>query len=347
MADCPHCKDNTQVEGLLPGEETTCFWCGKKMINASRPNSQARPASPGNLKTLSSTSPAISRLPVTQPTTDDGPEMEEGSFLNRLFNLDPVSAAALFCGCLALLFASLPYLTFLTKPLSALGLLIGIVGCLLPALRKQSDLLLPGVISALCLFVLLFVGSWPKGLPSPPPALASVPLNREKGTGQNIVEGSWVDASTHAIHHHDLIAKIINVRIEPVEMKSESQKMVTNEKYMVIRLFVGMKGILIKHVPYEPWADSAKGPSRHQPVLTDDQDRSYPQKTFPAEWKIGNASDEEPIFLIPGESFMEILVFPVPPAGMEYMRLKLPAAALGQAGDFQFQIPRTLVENAK
>jgi hypothetical protein len=346
MADCPHCKDNTQVEGLLPGEETTCFWCGKKMINVLPAVSRAKPASPGYLKTHPSKTSAVSRMPVTQQTEDHDDEMEGGSFLHRLFRLDPVAAGALFCGCMAFLFASLPYVNMLTKPLSAIGLLIAIVGCLLPAFQKQSDVWLPGVISALCLFVLLFVGSWPKGSPSALPARASVPLNQEEGVGQHIDEGSWVDASTHAFHLHDLEAKIISARVEGVDLNSEAQKNVTPEKYLVIRMLVKMNGVVFKYVPYEPWADSAKKPSAHQPLLTDDQDRTYHQKTFAGEGKLGNGGDR-PKFLTPGRSFEEILVFPVPPANMEYLRLKLSATALGQSGDFQLQIPRSMLEDTK
>jgi hypothetical protein len=39
-----------------------------------------------------------------------------------------------------------------------------------------------------------------------------------------------------------------------------------------------------------------------------------------------------------------VLVFPVPPGDIEYLRLRLPASAFGLTGEFRFQLPRGMIK---
>jgi hypothetical protein len=41
----------------------------------------------------------------------------------------------------------------------------------------------------------------------------------------------------------------------------------------------------------------------------------------------------------------EVLLYPVAAAKAEYLRLELPASAFGEAGEFRFQIPRSMIVN--
>src|SRR5438270_399873 len=109
------------------------------------------------------------------PPDEDDPD-DTASFLGRLRQLDVTTATALCCGSVALFVASVPSVSFLTKPLSALGLLLGLLGVLLNARRhKGLNLTLAGAGSALCLFVVLFVGVWPfPGDPGPLPAAMAI-----------------------------------------------------------------------------------------------------------------------------------------------------------------------------
>ncbi len=51
--------------------------------------------------------------------------------------------------------------------------------------------------------------------------------------------------------------------------------------------------------------------------------------------------------LNPGHQVKEVLVFPVPPADVEYLRLTLPASAFGLSGEFRFQVSRGMIQAPK
>ena len=68
---------------------------------------------------------------------------ESTSVVTQLRQVDVGTAAALALGGVALLTASIPDLAFLTKPLSGVGLLLGIVGGVVPAVKKHRNVALP------------------------------------------------------------------------------------------------------------------------------------------------------------------------------------------------------------
>ncbi len=254
MADCQFCKDNSAAKDLLPGEETTCFWCGRRItgrdktapapdkVSKSAPvptkgfdkpkktplpehppiedgfddddipdeelvdefddeeDEVAPPAmGPGTARQLvppKFTGPA--RLRPSEPEDDD-PLEEDTSLLGRLRKLDTPTASAFFCGTVALLFASVPGMSLLTKPLSAVGLVVAVFGSLLPARSRRADVRFPSFVTGLCILVFLFAGSWPRGSTPPPPPLVSVPRDKSTSAAQVLDEGAWVDAASGSI----------------------------------------------------------------------------------------------------------------------------------------------------
>ena len=113
--------------------------------------------------------------------------------------IDGKAAVAFLCGAGALCFASIPLLSWFTKPLSAVGLIIGFFGCWLPARRQRADLWLPGAIVGLSALVLIFRGDRPRPAPAPPAPLVAISLDPEVADRQPIEESHWTDASTHAV----------------------------------------------------------------------------------------------------------------------------------------------------
>src|SRR5439155_11017498 len=83
------------------------------------------------------------------------------SFRTRLRGMGAGTALAMLCSTVALFLASVPSLSYLTKPLSAVGLVIGLLAGVLPALLNKKGLGFPLTMTGLCLVVLLGVGSWP------------------------------------------------------------------------------------------------------------------------------------------------------------------------------------------
>lgn len=360
------------AHGRSPGKETTCFWCGERLPGVVQPQRpavpKAKPAKPVEVPRETPGLWAEAPLPAAPPNptaaaslpnmvrlrneVDPAVEQEgEGelvpgtSLTAELRNLDVAAAAAFFIGSLALFLASVPGVSFLTKPLSLVGLLLAVFGSLLPALRRSANLGLPAFITGLSLIVLLFVGSWPKGPPPPPPPIVATALNRGTGTSQAAKEDEWVDASTSAIVRDFLRVQIVSARVAGVEVKTRSSKFITKDKFLQIRLRATVEGALFKVLSYEPWNDTAKGPSKNQPVLLDDAKRLYVQHAFSGDLKVVS-NREEGDYVTNGRALDDILVYPVPDPNIEYLRLKLPAAAFGQDGDFRFHIPRAMMEYA-
>jgi hypothetical protein len=275
------------------------------------------------------------------------PEREEAeqasSLATQLRRLDIGTAAAFALGSVALLTASIPGLELLTKPLAGVGLLLGIILGVVPAVRKQTNLVLPGITCGLCLFVLLLVGSWPRvSPPAPRPAMAIRLHKAGMVAPRPVEEEEWLPADEFAYRTSNLQVQVVSVQVGPVDLRGPGKSGPTQENYLTIHLRVTDEGVLFREkVPYETWADEGGAPSKHPPELTDNQERIYPQKTFDANVKIGGRAYAG---ALAPPAMNELLVFPAPQNGIEHLRLKLPASAFGVPGEFRFQIPKSMIE---
>lgn len=266
---------------------------------------------------------------------------EPSSWLDRLRSIDFGSALALLCFGVALLLVSFYELEAFVKPIAALGLLAGLLGGVLPALWRRSNVVLPFLTSILCLLVLLFVGSWPSAFSSAP-SLMTISLKQGGRVARQAASADdWIDASANAVKRGDVRVDIVSVQVGPVDLKQNSAVTASTERYLTIRVRVSNEGVLFQQTPYEPWADRASSPSKNPPVLTDNQGRTYNQKTFEAGRKVVGRADGD--ILNPGHQVKEVLVYPVPPRDVEYLQLMLPASAFGLTGEFRFQIPRSMI----
>jgi hypothetical protein len=281
---------------------------------------------------------AMAESPFCKATVDA--DDEPLSLLERLRALDFGSALAFLCFGVSLLFGSFYQTEFLIKPIAALGLLAGLLGGVLPALWRKRSAVLPLLLSVPCLLVLFFLGSWPSS--NSAPKLVTISL-KGKGMATHQAAGpdDWVDASTNAAKRGDVRLDIVSVQIGPVDLKQKASTTASPERYLTIHLRITDEGILFQPTPYEPWADLAGSPSKHTPALTDNQGRTYEQKTFESGWTV--AGRREGDALNPGHQVKDVLVYPVPAGDVEYLRLTLPASALGRSGEFRFQIPRSMI----
>jgi hypothetical protein len=366
MSQCPFCADPVGAKGLLPEGENTCPVCGNEIgAAAAAPSSSAyqpaaregwestnrREAAAPSSSAYQPAVPGVTPRPrnlnnvADKPRTPAPPaETEQTSaFAGQLRKLDIGTAAAFALGSVGLLTASISGLEFLTKPLSGAGLLVGLVGGVVPAAMKHASLVLPGITCGLCLFVLLLVGDWPRvGAPAPRPAMV---ITLHKGgmvRPRPVEEDEWVDASSAAFRTSDIQVQVVSVQLGPVNLRVSEKNWQSPENYLTIRLRVTDEGVLFREkVPYETWADEAGAPSKHPPELMDNQERVYPQKTFDANTKIGGRPYADGLS---PPAMTELLVFPAPQQGIEYLRLKLPGAAFGIAGEFRFQIPKSMIE---
>lgn len=379
MAECPNCKDKVGANNFLPFPEAACPVCGKQALSppASEPWwVSAAPLEPINTKTAPATAekkrPVIAQptppepavvtqanepkaaptvtppspraapsKPLLPPPNVSAGDDEPLSWLERLRTLDVGSALAFLCFSVALLGCSFTSLELFIKPLAALGLLAGLVGGTLSALRRGKNVLFPLLLSILCLLVLLFLGRWPS-TSSPPPRLVTVSLRQEGMSAHEAIrDDEWVSAAANAVKRGDVRVQIVSAQLGPVDLKRDSSSMVSPARYLFLRVRVSYEGVIFQQTPYDPWTDRADVPSKHPPSLTDDQGRTYAQQTFAQGWKVVGRADLDA--LNPGHQVKEVLVYPVPPSDVQYLRLLLPGSAFGLPGDFRFQIPRSMI----
>jgi hypothetical protein len=273
-------------------------------------------------------------------------EAEEApaTFASRLRKLDGGSVAAFLCGSVGLLLASLPPLNLVTKPLSGLGLLIGLGTSVWPAWKQEKPLGLPIAICGLCLFTLLFMGKVPSvHTPAAPLSVAVLlkPPPKAMAVHLPVHHDEWVDASTHAMQTRDLRVQIASVQFAQIKLKDGKREFLSPQKCLAIQLLIGYHGAAVQRLDYEPWADIADAPSKNPPVLTDASSRTYPQMKFEAATRV--AGRGEHLFLTTGRQVRETLIFAVPGTPTEDLRLRLPAAAFGLEGEFRFRIPRAMM----
>ncbi len=100
-----------------------------------------------------------------------------------------------------------------------------------------------------------------------------------------------------------------------------------------------------RKVNFDPWGNSNFGEARQKPSLTDNLNNAYSLRAFEADTQI--VDHERPKSLYPKLYADDFLVFEVPRANVEFLRLELPAAAFGGTGTLRFQIPKAMIEQKK
>jgi hypothetical protein len=255
--------------------------------------------------------------------------------------------ASFLLGCVAFLVGGVLHVGLLTLALGLLGLLIGLMGLLFLSLtRGRWPLPVAGLaVSLPAVLVPIFAPDWLGLTPlreRPTPAQhgeALVALNNIGGA-RRASEGEtlWANASEDALLHEDVRLRIRSAVVGPVSFVPVGDQTPPADHCLVIGLRLTNAGITRK-IAYTGWA--VKDLTRDPPVLRDDQGKSYPVKTFPAGWVVkGRAQNTT---LMPGKMLDDVLTFEAPPANIAYLRLELPAAAVGTEGQLRMEIPKKMI----
>src|SRR5262249_54877147 len=145
IARCPFCSTQVNAPDKAVGYSIPCPRCGSHFTLAPIQSipAPARAATAATAAIVPAPPPTVPhdgpRLPPapapvfqqpepTAPAPDWGPLLLDSPTAPGQRWVRLVGIAALFVGSLALLFASIPFLNWLTLPLSGLGLLLGLVG---------------------------------------------------------------------------------------------------------------------------------------------------------------------------------------------------------------------------
>ncbi len=263
--------------------------------------------------------------------------------------INPWGLVASLLSALALLAAPVDRLRSLTIVLSALGVAVVLLGIPVTWWRRNQDwawLGFGGALSGAVLLLALFRPGllnpfWAIDLPTEPPPdpnrLTVIPRGQPNAEGKPLAPEDWVDASREVIRQREMLIRLPSVKTGALMSKTGD---VSGPAYLLIRLsFYNTSHsdtITIHHFDNE----------KHKPVLTDDSGHSYPFiEQRPRYLRAGGSvvflpSNETVGELQPPRYLDYLLVFQMPPAGLESLQLELPASAWGRKGVCRFRIPR-------
>ena len=361
QVECAMCLPGSSTRALLEGVVGICPRCGRSFHEDTAAYAQWDSPERARAKTEvlaeALPAPAASASHADQEISDEHPSADEvvevgepvqrSWFLGRIAQLNLPARTAFFLGCWALFLASVPPLSVLSKPLSGLGVLLGLAGLVPKVWRRQGAVLLPTAICALCLLDLLFAGSWPKRRGSAA-ALATPPLlfslAAPAAEGRPFRAEDWALANTDIIQQQDLRLLVSSVRIEvlPSADPSVPAAVPTKLLFIEVRMAYASRDPL-QALVYMPWSDQVHAPSRNPPLLTDQLQRPYTQVPRDPARPLPQVRRPETL-LTAGSEIGDVLVYPAPPADVEFLQLELPGAAFSLPGQFRFRIPRDMIQ---
>jgi len=339
LARCLFCGQQVRAPDHALGASQCCPKCSNFFTLA--PHSQStRCSSNAGLAQAPALGPSFPNpLPQAGLTVaDPGPQPQP----RRIDPLGP--SALLLCGA-ALLCASAPALCRGVMPLSAAGLLLGLVAVLLA--KGRSRLLFPVTATTAGGVVLLvavlfpsilgpvYVASRAKEIVDPA-AIRAVPL-----AGNSPLVGpldpEWVDASGAALQQGPLQVQVLSASVRP---KSSSVKTRPPAENLCIRLRTHQA-----EAASEFAAKRSQKPGRHvdqlRPTLRDNTGRVYQSRDVQ---EVAAVENQRKSALFPVSLQDEVLVFEAPNSGVEYLRLEVPAEVWGGRGAFRFTIPSSMIE---
>jgi hypothetical protein len=257
--------------------------------------------------------------------------------------INRLGLAALLCGSMALLAASIPYLQVLSLALSVAGLVLGSLG-----IARPRGIVFPvaGLAVSLPAFCLAVLGTfWDGGEEASENRQKLIPLRNQLGAGGGPSQAElgqetmWVDASKDAVQQGDVRVRLVSAGVEPVELKESSGKKRFGEKCLVIKLRISNAGAG-QLIPYSSWDQSRSADPALVPVLHDAGGKNYPLRVFePGQEAVGHVSTWS---IAPGKFVDDILVFEAV-ARVEFLRLELPCQAFQEDDTIRLQIPGRMI----
>jgi hypothetical protein len=299
------------------------------------------PASVGAAATVVTVRQQIKEILAAEP--DPGPE--------KTTELEPVSrprsrppnrwgvGALVFAG-LAIALASVPALNGLSIPLAGLAAILGIRGLSSPRPR-QSGRFLPAVglataSAVIAIFVLApsFFGRrtslWPSLHSSPAPTLNSLTVG-QPSSGSRPIESSvsWIQADKETVRLGDIRVRLVSVKMQ------KSQANTKQSAAQEFRITLRVRNIgASREVAFPGWNAATDGGGFSEVALSDDEGHPCAGKSL----AIKGAT-----VLRPGKFLDEVLVFAAPAKPVEFLRLELPAQAIGGKGALRLQIPKKII----
>jgi hypothetical protein len=262
--------------------------------------------------------------------------------------LHPFGAGSFFLGTFALLWPQLGLLLFLSIPLSIGGLFLGLLGMVIYLEAPRIRLLLPGAGAALNLVVLVVMIFCPDLLVDPRRFGSAEGGNAGPGgvvvgekhsvAKREVAPEGWVDISRDYVQCGDVQLRMPEDRragVQYVDLKNAQGQTLARGKYLLIPVRLSnVNGA--RKITYESW--NAPGQTGG---LRDQKDRVYPVPSLPAGAQV--PGQVQSAALLPGKFVNDVLIFEAPARQVEYLRLELPAAAIGGTGQLRLLIPSSMI----
>jgi hypothetical protein len=274
-------------------------------------------------------------------------EMGEGLPGTRKW-LEPVGVAALLLSSAGLLCAARAALCVWVLPLSALAALVGLLGVVVAQAFGKYRLLCPVAGSVMGLLLLLTAAVAPGVLgpnyaayrqrdPRDPRAIRAVPLSG--GPAAVPQSPDWVDASRFALQQGGVRVQVAEVSVRPAQLAGKTGTKERPEEHLVIRVRAKYVEATTEFAA-DPFTWRGKQKETPHATLSDDTGRVYASRPLP-----GASAGQEMrgSSLFPVSVVENVFGFEPPPAGLESLRLELPASAWGGRGAFRFTIPATMI----
>jgi hypothetical protein len=160
-------------------------------------------------------------------------------------------------------------------------------------------------------------------------------LNGSPANGR--IHPDWVDASQTALRQGRLHVQVASVSVEPLEANAAPKGKGPAEEFLLIRLRI--RKILEADDAATQAVDAPDEKTQQEARLTDNTGKHYLQRAL---HEAAPPVQRRNVFA--SAVVDQVLVFEVPPAGLQYLRLELPVAYWGgRAGVFRFTIPSAMV----
>jgi len=365
---CPYCPCRVRVPDRALGESLKCPSCQSWYSVAPESNPEPEPrtlvslqdvvpsvaslpapdhatavaAAPTNAP-ASSTAAATPLVTLTIVTSDAPPPGDDASPTG--WSPHPVGLVSCTFGGAALIAAQWPSTLLLTRPLSAIGLALGLFAVIHALGGRPIRQLFPVIglsLSSLTLAVALlfpgFLGSRYEASRQRTDynanALRVVPLRLTAGTSEGLETDGWVDASRAAVQQGTMRVQITGATLGPVQVV-DSKKRYTRKQYLSV-------GVLLQHLGHGPpvrfvhWGTTGER-TVASAIATRDERPLTPAQLHP-DVAVGLTNAHE---LFPGKLIDDVLVFE--PAGSGPVLVELPADAWGGTGLFRFKIPAAMI----
>lgn len=260
-----------------------------------------------------------------------------------------MGVASIILGVLAFLICWIPLANLISVPLSAVGLLLGLIGIIVALTRRGSGIGFPiagTMINGLALIIVIGMVGAAAGVLREAAAQASQAAAESRAaarsapaTGDTSDNSSkalpvWIPANT-PIQQGDLKIQVVKARVGKVEIEAIRGKRESARAMLAVEIEIENTSRTRK-IDYHSSRGSAGT------VMSDNFENKYrPIDLSFGDRPVGSVFVEA---LYPGASVQDILLFEIPVDQAEFLHLEIPAAFLDGEGRVRIEIPASMIE---